>query len=142
MAADRDAMQSFHESKHLSAAAVDLFHAAQRIVESIPDPSPGEEPWRCHEVARVVGSELGLEVIDGVYGIVDHSWLVIPMGTDDKRDAILDVYAVGALPQVVLVDTYYALPTTKNYRQRETRTDIRIEAIRRMKEGLVKVTCG
>ena len=131
-------MRSFHESGHFSAVAVDLFRKAQRIVDLIRDPEPGEDPWRCHEVARVVGGELGLAVVDGYYGCVDHSWLVIPNGGVDGH-AILDVYGAGVLPQVFLLDTFYGLPAGTSYRvRREPRDDIKHEAVRQMRASLKK----
>ncbi len=133
-------MRSYHETEHFGAGAVELFRRAQEIVSAIPDPETGAEPWRCHEVARVVGGALGLEVVDGSYGSVSHSWLVMPGGGTSGCDAILDVYAAGVLPQVVLVDLYHALPARQSYRPGKPRDDVRHNDIEHMRRGLLVET--
>lgn len=137
MPLDEGTMHSFHETEHFTEVAVALFRRAQEIVSAIPDPETGAEPWRCHEVARVVGWSLGLEVVDGTYGHVSHSWLVVPGGGTSGCDAILDVYAAGVLPQVVLVDLYHALPARQNYKPGKPRDDVRHDDIERMERGLL-----
>ena len=79
---------------------------------------------RCHELARAVGKMLGLEVVDGKYGAVDHSWLVTRRGAEEVQTmTVLDVYAVGRLPQVQLLSIETLLPHGM-YRPGPTRTDI------------------
>lgn len=78
------------------------------MVAAVPD---GDhllgKPIRCHEMARAVGRILDLPVVDGVCGAVQHSWLTIKAHQDPtEREFILDVYAVGRLPPVQLVDTF------------------------------------
>ena len=76
---------------------------------------------RCHELARVVGEILGLEVQDGRYGFVEHSWLwtAPPVFKQDKDKVvlpkILDVYVPGGLPQVQLFDISVAVPMNHTY---------------------------
>lgn len=73
-----------------------------------------EAPWdqiRCHEMARIVCYGLvrrgiDAEVVDGKYGPVEHSWIALPWS-----QAVLDVYAVGRLPQVQLVSANLGLAT-------------------------------
>jgi hypothetical protein len=96
-------VRSWSEKKVFTAHARSLRAAAERIIGLIPEPVPGQPEWRCHELARSVGRRFRLEVVDGKFGGVDHSWLVIPEGRLDRGAAILDVYAVGALPMVRLV---------------------------------------
>lgn len=137
MPLDEGTMRSFHETEHFTEVAVALFRRAQEIVSAIPDPETSAEPWRCHEVARVVGGVLGLEVVDGSYGSVSHSWLVVPGGGTSGCNALLDVYAAGVLPQVLLVDMYYGLPGIKSYVSGRQRNDIRQGDIERMRRGLL-----
>ena len=95
---------------------------AQHIVAQLP-----EHPQvRCHEVARVVAMLcFGVEVVDGKFGAVEHSWLL----TRDK--AILDCYAVGSLPMVQLVDPH--IPGGTPYTPGEKRTDIRTEVLQHLR---------
>lgn len=139
MPRDEGTMRSFHESEHFGTVAVALFKRAQEIVAAIPDPENGAEPWRCHEVARVVGEALGLDAVDGSYGAVSHSWLVVPGGGTSGCDAVLDVYAAGVLPQVVLVDMYYGLPGIKNYAPGRPRSDIRVGDVECMRREIIAV---
>lgn len=60
---------------------------------------------RCHELARAAASVLGkygdeykYDVVDGMYGPIEHTWLVTDRGN------ILDVYVPGREPQVQLID--------------------------------------
>lgn len=101
---------------------------AETVVEKLPD----EDGLRCHEVARVVygvlvakyPTETGLELIDGRYRFVDHSWLLVPGDTRHRR-FILDPYAVGRLPMVQLVDSICGLGAF--YEPGADRIDIRTE---------------
>lgn len=117
-------MRSYSETNVFSNEALNAFKAAERMVRALPDHPAGGEPWRCHEVARVIGDWTGLEVVDGHYGAVEHSWLTLEDGK-----TILDVYAVGSLPQVRLVHASPLLPHTALYRPGVPRNDIRHEAI-------------
>lgn len=108
------------------------FAKAAELVEGLDeaqwDTRSGKPPRvRCHELARAVGRVLGLPVQDGNYTCVAHSWLLVPdarrprksqldpggtpgvIGETPRQAAyfyswILDVYAVGRLPMVQLVD--------------------------------------
>ncbi len=100
---------------------------AKEIVATLP------EGLRCHEVVRIVNVMLdsfGL-VVDGHYGMVDHSWLVIPNYTNTK--VILDCYAVGRLPPVQLVTGDVGLGV--DYRPGPERTDIDFPRIHRILNG-------
>lgn len=119
-------MISYNEDNTFMPWAVDAFKQAQRIVVAIPDQNL---ELRCHEVARVVRDVLRhprFGVVDGVYvgdgPGVDHSWLVASGATRMARLAILDVYAVGRLPQVQLVAGDMGLASM--YRAGPARSDI------------------
>lgn len=95
-------MKSFSETVFAENEQVALA-AAIEFVEMAPYEYQGKL-IRCHELALAVGHMLGLPVMSGFYGKVDHSWLYF------KNEKILDVYAIGSLPQVRLVDTSWSLP--------------------------------
>jgi hypothetical protein len=123
-------MRGYGETVHFSALEQSLLKKAQLLVNAVPAEFPPgigldkkERVVRCHELARAVGLILSLPVIDGVYGIVDHSWLEI---ATRKQLTVLDVYVPGGLPAVQLVDvSNLFLPKIKAYTARERRTDIR-----------------
>lgn len=65
----------------------------------------GEAPFliRCHELAHAMQRifiSLGIqfETVDGMYGPIEHTWLVTTRGN------ILDTYVPGREPQVQLID--------------------------------------
>lgn len=103
-------MKSYSESEVFSAREVSLLQVATALVESFPSTDYLRRPLRCHEVARAVGELLHLQVQDGFYGFVDHSWLwTSPLDTSRVVGRlgfpnILDPYSVGSLPMVRLVD--------------------------------------
>lgn len=78
----------------------------------------GEPPVlvRCHELVRAVcklplPNGLDAQVQDGTFGLVDHSWLYLFI--EGRRwGSVLDVYSVGRLPMVQLVDIG---PTTMHH---------------------------
>jgi hypothetical protein len=130
-------VKSYSEVNIFEPAHVSAFKLATTLVGAIPEPGPDEEPWRCHEVARVVARVLAglgrFSVVDGWFGGCDHSWLVSHDGL-----VILDVYAVGGLPPVVLLDTGISgkalpLPYGERYeRWPEPRNDIRWDVVERL----------
>jgi hypothetical protein len=83
-------------------AELELHRQTVTLIGGLP-----EVPWtRCHELARAVAiffrrSPLKLNVVDGRFGIADHSWIEIH---NPNRHIILDVYAVGSIPIVQLHD--------------------------------------
>jgi hypothetical protein len=110
----------------------ELLARAEEIVRRLPEVEDPDD-LRCHEVARIVGGVLGLEVTDGHYGFVEHSWCwTTPLSKAQRvgirigMPNILDPYCVGSLPQVRLIDGQTtALPHVGwAYRPGETRTDI------------------
>lgn len=86
---------------------------------------------RCHEVVRAIDRVMGITafqfgaVVDGYYGLVEHSWLALFGLENVGGPSILDVYAVGRLPMVQLVCvTTATTPEYENYETGDPRTDI------------------
>jgi hypothetical protein len=117
---------------------LDLLQHAEMFIARVSSQWGNE--LRCHELARaaflvlVQISAYKMRVVDGVVGIVDHSWIEI--AANDRYDrnrsrmVILDVYCPGRLPQVQLVDSFVFLRPT--YEEREPRGDIREEIVQRL----------
>lgn len=103
-----------------------FFRTARLLVSGLP--AKVDEQWvRCHELARLVAELVpGLEVQDGSYGAVEHSWCVLP------SKAILDVYVPGGYPQVQLADARWVGSPTR-YRAGEIRADIRQNVLHRLR---------
>lgn len=116
-----------------------LFLFAIEAVNSIPDGvDPDADGARCHEVARTIGRCLDLPVIDGKYGSVDHSWLLIEHPATNTRK-ILDVYCVARLPMVQLIDPHQFAGHGALYRPTALRTDIRPKVVRAMLDATREV---
>lgn len=97
------------------------FYAAQVIVNHINQPEGVE--YRCHEIARVVATFLDAKVVDGKYGLAEHSWV---QGKLWHPFHLLDPYAVGRLPMVQLVDSF---PSPKLYVAGNAREDIDVKLV-------------
>lgn len=113
--------------------ALDFWERTTELVEGLPE----DPELRCHELARAVaryfeGDALDPVVVDGKFGIADHSWLII--GRDKRIYAhVLDVYAVGSLPMVQLVDVMsVSIRRARQYVPGEVRSDIRTDVIDRL----------
>ena len=124
-------MLGYAETDVFSGAELALLRSAEQIVRRLPAECCGEAV-RCHELVRVVRHLLPLseiEVCDGWYGMVEHSWLwtKIPERVEGHLlgpfPNILDVYAPGRVPQVQLVHNTSALPF--EYRRGDPRVDVR-----------------
>jgi hypothetical protein len=124
-------VRGYSASRVFSVEEVRLYQRAVSLVEIVPD----MPKLRCHELARAVGRILGLEHEDGVYGFVDHTWLwttaldrqsPLVQETRIGFPNVLDVYSVGQLPMVRLVECGHAsLPHMGwSYRPRRPRKDI------------------
>jgi len=71
-----------------TASQLDLFETIRRCVTSVPHTHGHDDP-SCHELARAVGRQFGLPVVDGHYLLgFEHSWL-------DVDGHVLDVYPIG-----------------------------------------------
>lgn len=114
---------------------IDLFHKAEDIVRGLPFKDPMGRLVRCHEVARAVGRILGLPVQDGHFWTVEHSWL----WTEEPRGFmpnIIDVYSVGRLPVVQLVDSRDLRAYARDFRPGKRRKDIRWKVVGAMLESV------
>lgn len=111
-----------------------LWREVTDVVQRLPE----NMELRCHELVRAVHNyfiEAGrnFEVVDGKFGLVDHSWLATPRGRN--RHTILDVYAVGSVPMVQLIDAAsLGVRDTRccAYVERARRSDIDGEVILRL----------
>ncbi|MEE8368272.1 MAG: hypothetical protein V3S30_08135 [Thermoanaerobaculia bacterium] len=123
-------MNSYSERKIFDPNDVRLFRVAEKLVGKI-DKRAFDDELRCHEITRAVGQILKLPHQDGQYLFAAHSWLWIrPIEPNQtavgKYPRILDVYAVGSLPQVQLLDTLVLLQRVGIvYKPGEERTDIK-----------------
>lgn len=131
--------------------ALEAFRLAQQVVRELPFAAFGSF-LRCHEVTRAVAHvlakafpELTMQVMDGHFGCVEHTWILIPPGdrtrliTEPHRQIthrlpnglvwggwILDPYRPGHLPPCQLLDLRCALP---GYVGGPARTDVREDVI-------------
>jgi hypothetical protein len=113
--------------------------AQQMAVALLPD-SIDPEGIRCHELARAVQRELYgrfiIQAVDGKYANVDHSWCYLSIASG----YVLDVYAVGRLPQVQLIQMHPLLKKqTELFEVGQNRTDIRRKVLEAMDEHLRRV---
>lgn len=122
-------MKSFSETI-FTFDEIALYRRAARFVATITSEETAKKV-RCHELARAVGLLLDLPVQDGYYGFADHSWLwttPLPKTIIGRINFpnVLDVYSVGQLPMVRLVDAKHtSLPHVGwAYRPDKERTDI------------------
>ena len=122
-------VRTYAEMEVFSTDEIEHWYRATEIVAWLPS-KVGGQLVRCHELARFVGGLLGLEVQDGLFGFVDHSWL----WTGPRRGTmlwqlpnILDVYVPGQMPPVQLIHVATGLPMS--YQSGPARTDIRTEAL-------------
>lgn len=87
-------MNGYSAREIFQPAELDLLGRVQLAVDLL---GSDFDKIRCHELARAVGKFFKLDIVDGYYGIVEHSWCLTPNGH------ILDPYCVGGMPQVKLV---------------------------------------
>ena len=120
-----------------------LLSRARRLVTRVKDPGANDKDSpdiiRCHELARAVGKVLDLRYIDGKFGYIDHTWLTTFQKSGDA-ETVLDVYAVGVVPMVILVSTsYMTLSLPKLYvPSRRPRSDIKQDAVDSLVEQMTK----
>lgn len=120
-------MRSYSEREIFTKKEVLLMRGAATFVDALmPEDEMGKlVELRCHELARVIGTIMQLSWVDGHYGAVEHSWLLLPPGVRGFSRGILDVYAVARLPMVQLIDVNSIGPNQRqSYRDGPTRRDI------------------
>lgn len=128
-------MKGYSETEIFTPAELDVLARATRLVAKI-DAGKFGSVIRCHELARAVGRLLDLRHEDGIYsanasdGGVDHSWLLVPNSWGGV--SILDVYAVGRLPQVQLVYCGVTVPHHRCFLPRAMREDIDAEVVSKL----------
>lgn len=125
-------MRSIAETEVFTKRALQLLEGARIIVDRLPTRDHHGGLLRCHEVARVVGSCLELEVIDGRYEYGhEHSWCIVHhQPGDPTRWSILDPYTIGRIPPVQLVAVLHTMPN--RYFPEARRTDIRDDVVQRL----------
>lgn len=137
-------MKSYAERESFTDGALQLHQLANRIVACIPH-SIGSEEIRCHELARAVAkllrSELPagdeLHVQDGHFGILEHSWIEYHTAIESAhRCFLLDVYAPGVHPQVLLIDTTVIIRDAIRHVPQGPRDDINEDVIHRIVEAV------
>jgi len=132
-------MIGYAEQEIFSDAEQALLGRATQLVKLAPYEIDGETV-RCHELARAVAAHLRLTVADGWFGMVEHSWCWCQRFRPGYGSvpSILDVYAPGRLPQVLLIGSSVWLP--QDYKLGDRRRDIRRPVIRRLFEILGKAS--
>jgi len=98
-------MISFSAKHEFSPQEQLLLEQLSVLVARIPEEIAS--PIRCHELVRAVGNLYQMQVVDGHYNRTEHSWLYTRNKPRTAKNYILDVYAVGRLPMVQLMDAYY-----------------------------------
>jgi hypothetical protein len=127
-------VKSYSEREIFNVNEVRYFKEAVRLVGKIDERDFTDEP-RCHEVARAVGQILELPYQDGHYLFAQHTWLWVGTLDLDRAETgyypvILDVYAVGSMPQVQLGDTFPPLKRVGAvYKPGPERNDIKQDII-------------
>lgn len=114
-----------YAATQLSPQMRDLLATVQTLVELVPDVEFPD--LRCHELARAMGGALDVPFVDGMFGAVEHTWLV------PAHEVILDPYFPGVLPQVVLIDAWVMHPLSGLYVPGEPRDDIDEEIVHRLR---------
>ena len=140
-------MITYSEREIFCSNDVRLLKVAEKLIGKINERNFDGE-LRCHELARAVGQVLELPHQDGEYLFSQHTWLWVGPVQPNRAKAgqypsILDVYAVGSLPQVQLFDTFPLLGRVGTvYKPGPERTDIKQgvvdELVRQMESSQVK----
>lgn len=143
-------MKSYAEVEVFQKWELRAFKRATELVACVPESTIGGSELRCHELARAVmiklvedwalsparrnpdelSHGLELQVIDGYYGMIEHSFIYlgrIMEGGFGAPPNVLDVYTPGRMPQVQLVSSSSTLPFY--YRRGQPRTDIKMNVI-------------
>lgn len=136
-------MKGYSAAEVFTARELQLLERATKLVAAVSDDTAyvaGGAAIRCFELARAVGDVLHLPVVDGRFGLVEHSWLLTTLPNAARRVAdfvprpsILDVYSVGRLPMVQLVDNaHWGLSERVDYVAGGFRRDINTGIVERL----------
>lgn len=123
-------MKGYTERKMIPPAVKEKFDLATRLVQSLGTlPDEIQEKVRCHELARAIAKTMYISgVVDGKYGHVEHSWIVLHHKQDEyngvREKFYLDVYSCGRLPMVQVLDTFFGLKHASLYTAGPLREDI------------------
>ena len=127
-------MKGYSEKNVFTKKAKHCLKIANDIIEYMGN---GYNKIRCHELARVCYKIIKenrypeIVIVDGLYGAVDHSWLIID-------NVILDVYVIGRLPQTQLVSpSIPGIRFDQTYKERAERTDIDEKLINRIVKKVI-----
>jgi hypothetical protein len=132
-------MKTYAEIEIFTPREVELLRQATHLI------SITEGEYRCHELARAVGTVLNLPHQDGWFDHVEHTWLwTRPLPSKPRRllspekiPNILDVYVPGSIPEVQLINwAAFGLPWRRVYYINPIpRDDIQQEVVDRLVAG-------
>ncbi len=147
-------MKSYSEREVFEARELAILKRATELVALVED-ERFAFVIRCHELARAVGRILRLPHEDGKYtvlperttesgtvkreGGVDHSWLLVERERRTEAPSILDVYAVGQMPQVQLCASALTVPHHRQFVPGPERADIDEDAVLLLMQAML--TC-
>ena len=123
-------MIGYSASNIFTLQELELLHEVSVQVVDLPE----DEHLRCHELARAIAifhadHPLKLTAVDGKFGLVEHSWIQFAAGSTE-RGHLLDVYAVGSLPMVQLIDAWsLGLRSARQFVAGVTREDVRTDVV-------------
>lgn len=121
-------MKSYSEASVFRPDELAVLERAARMVARVVEPAGAV--FRCHELARACAQLLQLPVVDGTFGHVEHSWVLVNRyGSYLDHSPILDVYAVGRLPMVQLVDGGALSGNAELFKKGSRRADIDFDLV-------------
>lgn len=99
-----------YATRYFLTTEIQLWENIRKAIDNLPEIDLGKDNkgdtilLSCHMLARAVSAVYGLEFRDGYFGSpgFSHSWIV----TEKKN--IIDVYPVGMLGGVLLIDEFVA----------------------------------
>lgn len=124
-------MKSHSELRVFQELEVRVWQKASHLIGLLPD----DPELRCHELAHALGiyfrgNPLRIQVEDGRYGLVNHSWLY---WLGPSTYTILDPYCIGRLPMVQLIHmNAIGLGHNSTYNIGPARTDIDHTTVQRL----------
>lgn len=109
-------MIGFTALAYAPSEAKTLLDKAREVFAKLPDVDEYADYLSCHIVARVIASTDPEEflVVDGLCGIVNHSWLVL----QKHPGWVIDALPVGQVGGPVLLDVRHPSPWQKLYQRK------------------------